>query len=327
MRYVALTLVFLISIIVVLPALLARGCGRPFPEDVELGLGEPYKVDVYDVGSGRLVTMGLERYIMGVVAAEVPASFGFEALKAQAIVARTYAVKRMRAFGGRGCERYPGADICTDPAHDQAWASDEQLRSRWGFFGYRRWWSRVEQAVLETRGVVVCWNGQPIDPVYHSTCGGITEDSEQVWDHKIPYLRSVTDPFCAHSPHSHTVTRMSYQLLAAKLGPSAPALAAAAGPRGTGGVQVLEKSPSGRVKKLRLGDVVLDQRALRSVLGLKSTRFNVTADADGVVFDIRGFGHGVGLCQYGADGMSRRGFKAEDIIKYYYNGVTLESLR
>src|SRR5690606_23147314 len=150
----------------------------------------------------RLVLVPLETYVRGVVAAETPPTFPLEALKAEAVVARPYAVRRMRVFGGAGCDRHPAADVCTDPGVHQAYAGDEELRRRWGSLRYPAYRQRVEQAVEATRGLILMYDGRPIDAVYHSTSGGRTEAAEHVWGEAVPYLASVPSPYEERSPRA-----------------------------------------------------------------------------------------------------------------------------
>ncbi|MBO8126107.1 MAG: stage II sporulation protein D [Firmicutes bacterium] len=295
-------------------------------------------IAVYVPGTG-LVQMDLEEYIKGVVAAEMPANFELEALKAQAVAARTYAVRKMRANGGPGCDKHPGADICTDPSHGQAWVSFEDLKRRYGFFTNLRVLAKIDKAVEETRGIVATYAGRPIDAIYHSNSGGVTEDSENVWGNYIPYLRSVKTSL---PPHERVIDRKTFSisqissLLGVNLAKADLARARQLLPGEsipvTGGqnrpqLEVLERSKSGRVVSLYLGGVKVRGIDFRQRLGLKSTNFTWTVHGDEVTFTTLGNGHGVGMCQYSANAMARAGVTYDRILKHFYTGIDLTYLK
>jgi len=316
-----LGLVFILVIAV--PALLVRGCNFAAPPRFTTPVLGGLPVRLYVVEEDRVLELPLEEYVTGVVAAEMPARFALEALKAQAVVARTYTLRRMRMFGGKGCDQHRQGEICTDPAHSQAWISREEARRRWGILNFYRFWPRIEQAVRETEGLMITYQGQPADPVYHSTSGGVTENSEDVWGESIPYLRSVPSPEEEHSPRFRQEVVLSWQEIARRTGTD---LATPAGGGSRPQLEVLEQSSTGRIKKLRLGDRVLTGMEIRELLGLPSTLFDWEVQGQQVRFRVRGYGHGVGMSQYGADGLAREGKDYRDIIKHYYTGVEIEPI-
>lgn len=306
---------------VVLPSLLARGCEiavrRP-PQTVV-----PVSITLYSHASQSIIRMPLEEYLIGVLAAEMPASFHPEALKAQAMVARTYAIRRMKAFGGKGASCHPDADICDDPAHGQAWLSEKQAKARWSILTASRNWSALASAVQSTAGQILTHKGLPIDPVYHSTCGGQTENSEDVWQESLPYLRSVECKWCSTSPKIAQTVEITTDELARRLGERTGAITAMAQKEGRKVIEVLKASQTGRVQSLRVGTTTLKGTEFRSALSLPSTRFGWQVIGNRVRFEVSGFGHGVGMCQYGANNMAKDGWKAEQIVSYYFTGVTV----
>lgn len=290
---------------------------RPAVPDVEVEVWE-------DVG-GRLVRMPLEDYVKGVVAAEMPASLHPEALKAQAVAARTYAVRRMRVFGGSGCPARTGADVCTDPRVGQAYADRQELERRWGPVAYFYHWRKIESAVEATRGLILTYDGRPIDAVYHSTSGGVTEDAAAVWGRPVPYLVSVPSPYEERSPRLQQTVRLTPEELARRLGLDPGQVTAAA--RGGKLLEVRAASPTGRVRRLVVAGTEFEGEEVRSRLGLNSTLFRWELGDDGsVVFHVRGYGHGVGMSQYGADGMARRGADFRAVLLHYYPGTELRPL-
>ncbi|MGQ9532930.1 MAG: stage II sporulation protein D [Desulfotomaculales bacterium] len=280
-------------------------------------------VRVYCHQTQEVRAMPLEEYLVGVVAAEMPAEFPVEALKAQAVVARTYILKRL--MGGGVVNRvHPEADICDDPRHGQAWLSREELRARWGRTGYYRYYYKVKEAVDATRGVIVTYNGQPIDPVYHGSCGGATENARDVWKVDVPYLRSVKCPYDSHprdgEPVTFTLTELDH-----RLGTDLGALPAVAGRQER--FAVVARTETGRPRSMRLGSRVVPATELRERLELRSTNFRVQMEGNRVTFTCTGYGHGVGMCQYGARGLAEHGHDYRTILKHYYTGVEVTRLK
>ncbi|REJ36989.1 MAG: stage II sporulation protein D [Bacillota bacterium] len=270
-------------------------------------------IAVWDAGAGRVVEMGLEEYVRGVVAAEVPADFHLEALKAQAVAARTYALRRVER-NERVPDR-PEAHVTSDFRRHQAWMSQEAYVERWGPLEGMQRWARVALAVEATRGLILTYRGEPIEALYHSTSGGHTEDAHRYFAGSQPYLVGVSDPWGDHSPVHESVARLPLAQVLERLG-------AGAGSAGEP-VSVLSRTPSGRAETVAVAGRVFTGRQVREALGLRSSWFEVAVEGEEVVFHVRGSGHGVGMPQYGADGMARAGFGFEDILAYYYPGTEL----
>lgn len=283
------------------------------------------KVKLFLHGEEKVVKMPLEDYLVGVVAAEMPAEFPLEALKAQAVAARTYALKRLGA-GGVANPPHPGADLCDDHRHGQAWLSREDLKERWGTIRYYQHYYKIKKAVDETRGQVLTYKGELIDPAYHASCGGRTENSEDVWKFQVPYLRSVPCPYDADPNPEHSASFRLEQVDRA-LGTSLHAAAASAGGIKQQGIKVVEKTSTGRPKTLAVGEKRLPAVAVRDLLGLRSTNFRFKIEADTVTFVTSGYGHGVGLCQYGAKGMAGQGYNYRTILGHYYSGVEITEMK
>ncbi|HEY8449024.1 MAG TPA: stage II sporulation protein D, partial [Bacillota bacterium] len=280
---VALRLLLLIglgvSILVLgLPLYLAGlGSGYRLPASrVPVAAGD-LPIRVYLDREKRVEVMPLETYVKGVVAAEMPASFHLEALKAQAVVARTYAVRRMRIFGGSGCPQHPAADACTDPATGQAYATSEELRQRWGVVSYVVNWERIESAVEATRGLILTFDGEPIDAVYHSTSGGQTAAAQEVWGEAVPYLRSVPSPHEERSPKLQQTLRLTLSELAAKLDLPADLVRQHAR---AGRLIEASRSESGRVRSAAIAGRSFEVAELRQRLALNSNWFTWRLDGD-----------------------------------------------
>ena len=323
-------------IVVSIPALLVSLVEKkPFLPPVRIQTSSELTVQVLDRKTGQVRTLPLETYLVGVVAAEMPARFHPSALAAQAIAARTYTIKRLRQGGLPVNSGHPQADLCTDPSHCQASKSDQMLLQDWGLLHFASNYRKLSNAVESTRGLVITYQGELIDPVYHSTCGGATENSEDAWVYRVPYLRSVSCPYCRNAPHYQDEYRVSWSELSSRL--QIPLLVPAAAGAGKKQSQpaaaelaallkVESRSPTGRVKTLKVGTFSLTGAELRSRLGLASTRLRWQTDRQGVTFFTQGYGHGVGLCQYGAQGLAQEGKTPAEILKYYYQGVEIQRL-
>lgn len=315
LKGIGLTLLLLFALLILLPAVIVRGCNRGFKSpEVDV---DPCRLAVWNHKTEKLEQMSLGEYLLGVVAAEMPAEFHLEALKAQAIVARTYTIAKLRAYGGAGCAKHPQADICTDSTHCQAWTGKEEARAKWPFFRQNAYWHKILKAVSETQGQVVTYKGKLIDAVYHSTCGGSTENSEDVWSNEFPYLRAVPCEYCAHSPRLTETLRMNEMEVAAKLGEDIASLK----------LEVTARSASGRIIQVDAGTQVYRGLDFRTRLGLRSSKVTWLREKGVLTFTTIGYGHGVGLCQYGADGMAAQGFNVREILSYYYTGVQVLRVR
>jgi len=307
---------------------------------IALVLGIPYLADrqipakffpgvtivrLYLHKENKIQPLQLEDYLVGVVAAEMPAEFPLEALKAQAVAARTYVVKRLGP-GGVTNPLHPGADVCDDHRHGQAWLSREELKSRWGTLHYYNYYYKVKKAVDETAGQVLTWNGELIDPAYHASCGGRTENSEDVWKFQAPYLRSVPCPYDADPQPVQTAT-FSLEQVDQALGTSLSAVSVTGGKNTSTGIKVIEKTTTGRPKSLLVDGRQFSAVAVRDLLGLRSTNFTWAADGGSLTFTTTGYGHGVGMCQYGAKGMAEHGYNYRVILSHYYSGAEISSIK
>ena len=273
-------------------------------------------IPVYLTEQQRVVQVPLELYVSGVVAAEMPPDFELEALKAQAIAARTYIVRKI-VRGDFAKAPVPEAWV-SDTVDDQAYATEDQLMARWGRQEYAANISRINRAVEETKGLIITYEGEPINATYFSTSNGYTENSEEYWSVKIPYLRSVESPWDKElSPKYRNVTRLSLDEVMSRLG--LQEIPASTGSRL--GMAVTEKTSGNRIKTMIIGGTTFSGREVREKLGLPSAEFTWRLIGDQIEFTTCGYGHGVGMSQYGANGMAKQGSRAEEIVAYYYQGV------
>lgn len=282
---------------------------------------------LYNVENGEIIVLELEEYLVGAVAAEMPASFGLEALKAQAVAARTYALQKREAGGGKGCLSHPGADLCSDSSCCQAWEKIEATAGdKWPPEKRDYYLDKILEAVESTRGMVITYGKEVIRAVYHSTCGGMTESAEDAFNGPpYPYLRSVECSYCSHSPYYRKEISFKINTYAAALKDD-DGVIPVLGEENVPLLETLSRSQTGRNLLLRVGKPgrLIRGAELRSLLGLPSTHFRWRVEGEEIIFSTRGYGHGVGMCQYGADGMAGEGKDYVQIIQYYYPGVEVE---
>jgi stage II sporulation protein D len=279
---------------------------------------ETFEIKVYDHRAGTLITMDLEAYIVGVVAAEMPVRYDFEALKAQAVASRTYTLYGV-LHGG--CQSNPDADVCTNSKCCQAFSTHDRMQQTWGD-DYVKNYNLVAQAVLETAGEVVTYDGKVADALYHACSGGRTEDSENVYANALPYLRGVDSPY--EDPMRTEDVEIGIDALLALIEEKYPGSGVTEDNAETE-IRVAAAYESGRVKTLRLGRTEITGKQARSLFDLRSTMFTITWSEDGIVFHTKGYGHGVGMSQNGANGMAKHGSKYRDILLHYYTDVSIAS--
>lgn len=258
---------------------------------------------------GDVEQMTLEDYIRGVVLAEMPASFEDEALKAQAVAARTYALRRL-TLG----DRHTSGAICTESTCCQAWMSDtDYLTHR----GTRKEWTKIYHAVAETAGQVLTYNGKLAETTYFSCSGGRTEDALAVWGEEIPYLQSVASP----GEEQASVYRQQLFFAGAEF---AAALGRSLSGSPTDWLGKVTQTPGGGVATMVIGGITYSGVELRKLLSLNSTSFTMTAEENGITVTVLGNGHRVGLSQYGADAMAATGCSFTDILAHYYQGTKID---
>jgi stage II sporulation protein D len=285
---------------------------------------ESVMINVYLHEKDKVETMSLEEYIKGVVGAEMPAEFEPAALEAQAVAARTYAVKSMRSFGGGGVSDHPDADVSTDFTKNQAWLSEAVLKERWGK-KYEEYSKRISEAVDATHGQILVYEDKPISAVFHSTSGGRTASAKEVWGYDYPYLQSVECKWDEKSPRYSDSKSIALSDIESILGPEAGVMAAVqSGDQSI--TKVISLTESGRVNEIRIGSKTFKGQEVRTLLGLRSENFTVALQGDQLVFKTLGYGHGVGMSQYGANGMAKLGKSYKDILLYFYTGVKLKNI-
>lgn len=272
------------------------------------------EVAVFRSSLSKIEKVQLEDYLVGVVAAEMPADFKEEALKAQALTARTYIVNRLVSKGD--LKDVPKDAQVTDTKIHQVYMNDNEQRKEWGK-DYEWKKKKILEAVQATGGQILTYNGKPIEATFFSTSNGYTENSEDYWPGKIPYLRSVSSPWDMKSEKFNGQKEMTVKQFEAKLGVKI----------GSGETigQIKEKTIGKRVGKVDFNGKMLTGKEIRDKLNLMSSDFSWVRKGNNIVITTKGFGHGVGMSQYGANGMAAEGADYKKIVKHYYQGVEITS--
>lgn len=263
--------------------------------------------------------LALDTYLCNVVSAEMPADYEFEALKAQAVVARTYTIYKIQN------KKHENADICDDSTCCQAWVSKETRLTRWEESQRESNWAKIEQCVNDTKGKIITYEGKPINAFFHANSGGTTELPVNVWGGTgLPYLQVVeTAGEEGYTQYSSEVTLSQKELLN-KLRTKYDDIQINFDDNED--VRILEYTDSNRVKTVKFGNHEISGVETRSLLGLKSTNFEIIKEGETIKFSVKGYGHGVGMSQTGADTMAKEGSNYEEIIKHFYVGVEIKEV-
>lgn len=265
---------------------------------------------------GTVEELALSDYLWGVAAAEMPASFHSEALKAQVVCARTYCLHQKK----NAPDKHPDADVCTDFTCCQAYLTREQAAQSWGGEA-GRYTDKISAAVRDTDGLLCLYGGEPIDAVFFSSSAGRTSAAAEVWGADVPYLAAVDSPEGEEVPGWRTVVTFPAAEFAARFRTSCPE-ADFSGATETW-IQDLTTDSSGAVSALTIGGVRVTGGQARTILGLRSAHFTVETTEANVTLNVTGYGHGVGLSQYGANALATEGKNFQEILEWYYTGITV----
>lgn len=270
-------------------------------------------IDVLFADEKVVRTMNLEEYLCGVVAAEMPASFENEALKAQAVAARSYAIHRKT----NPSPDHPDATVCTDYTHCKAYKNKNELSLLWGE-DEKTYSEKIKNAVYSTSREVITYNGEVALAVFHSQSGsGRTESSKDVWGGDIPYLVSVESHGEEIAPNFYSTEVVTFSEFCTKIQKEFPDALI----NSVQDIGEIEKSDGGSVKNINIGQKKISGKDIRRIFGLRSSCFEVRANETTVTFEVAGYGHGVGMSQYGANAMAKEGFDYKSILTHYYTGT------
>lgn len=279
-------------------------------------------IKVYRTLQNKVEEVDIEDYVCGVVANEMQVSFDDEALKAQAIASRTYLANKML----NNCKIADGADIC-DSTNCQVYSSKEELISKWGEESGDRYWNKINTAVNETKGMVLMYNGElALYPLFFSTSSGRTESASDASFGDIPYLKSVESSGEEVAPKFTSTKEMALGELVLYINSKYPNSGVTISNLNSK-LNVLERSKAGGVISLAVGNEKISGSDFRVMAGLNSTNFTYSISENTIVFDCRGYGHGVGMSQWGANIMAKEGKTYDEILKHYYTGINIGNLK
>ncbi len=279
---------------------------------------KPETVSVYIKSEDKVCDMEVEQYIKEVTAAEMPAEFELEALKAQAVAARTYLTNRVRVYKEtQSPAEHKDAMICTDSTHCKAWVSEEKKKEQWGN-DFKKNWNKISKAVDSTKDLIITYNSQPISAVFHSTSSGTTENAKDVWGGDVGYLVSVKSEGDLKSPKFNSEAEFSLEEF------KKIAQEKIEGVKWENGlIDNVIRSDAGGIKTLSVGGVSVKGTDFRFMYGLRSTNIEIEVLENSIKMYVKGYGHGVGMSQYGANYLAQEGKKFEEILKTYYSGVEI----
>ena len=265
-------------------------------------------IRVNQTQKNKIIELDLEDYVRGVIAGEMPVSFNLEALKAQAVAARTYALKRVNKNN-----KY---DV-VDTVMNQVYLDDNTLKSKWNS-NYDKYISKINKAVMDTRGEYVDYNGYYADTLFFSTSVGNTENSEEIFGTKVAYLQSVSSEWDSEvSPVFEEKNVFTRENFCKKLNLTDCSKIY---------VNIVSETSTGRIKTIEINNKRFTGSQVAYSLGVRSNYFNIYIENNNVIVLTRGFGHGVGKSQYGAEGMANNGYLYKEILEHYYKGTTIKNL-
>lgn len=269
---------------------------------------EDEKVRVKQTESGNIVEVPLEEYVAGVVAGEMPITFETEALKAQAVAARSYVLKKIE-------QNYKNNYDVVDTVLNQVYLDNESLKNKWKD-KYEERIQKIKKVVLDTKGEYLTYNGKVIEAFFFSTSSGLTENCEEVFVEALPYLRSVDSHYDEISPVYETQKIINYTEFCNKLGIENVPL----------NINITKTTSTGRIKNITINGVNFTGNQVTQRLGLRSNYFEIKQDNDNVIVTTKGYGHGVGMSQYGANGMAKEGYTYKDILNHYYTNIQISKI-
>ena len=281
---------------------------------------EPYKV--LDVATGEILEVPVREYVIGAVCAEMPASFHSEALKAQAVAAHTYAERQRMHEREAPTSELMGADFSNDTARYQGYFTEAQAKKVLGA-DFEKNYSRISECADEVIDYIITYKDEPIISAFHSMSSGMTESAENVWGTAVDYLVPVDSEYDLNAPKYTDEIRYSREVMQYKLENAFQGVVL--GENMVGWLVVREVSDQGTVLHADVGNMSVTGNDVRNALSLRSPCFEVKYEGDEAVITTKGFGHGVGMSQYGANSMAAEGRTWQEILEHYYTGCEITS--
>lgn len=321
-KYILVYAVCILSVVVFPLMLKSRTIGGG---DVKYTRGQEksdYTITLYIKSEDRVAEMDIEEYMYGVVGAEMPASFPLEALKAQAVAARTFAVNR-KENGTEKESKHKGADLCSDYTHCKAWISREERMRKWDEQDREKYMKKIIAAVDDTKGIIMTYGGKPITAVFYAISSGKTENSKDVWGGDLPYLKSVDSPYDSEAPGYATTAEFTLEEFKRRICAEFKNANFVGEPSDWYKNEV--RSEGGAVVSCEVGGVKIKGTQMRTIFNLRSHNYNIELN-DKVTFNVKGYGHGVGMSQWGAKFHAEKGKNYRDILRNYYSGIDFENI-
>lgn len=298
----------IISLIIFFPYLIVSLFIKEDEMNIKFIFKEDEKVRVKQLETGNIIEVPLEEYVVGVVAGEMPITFEIEALKAQAVAARSYVLKKIE-------QNYKNNYDVVDTVLNQVYLDEETLKNKWKD-KYQERIQKIKKVVLDTKGEYLTYEGKVIEAFFFSTSSGYTENCEEVFVEALPYLRSVDSHYDEISPVYETEKIISYNEFCNKLGIKKIPL----------NIDITKTTSTGRIKNININGVNFTGNQVTQKLGLKSNYFEIREENNNIVIKTKGFGHGVGMSQYGANGMAKEGYTYKDILNHYYTNIQISKI-
>ncbi len=283
---------------------------------------ESPNIKVYDTDNNKVIKMNIEEYLYGVVSSEMPSTFNEEALKSQAIAARTYVIYKIENNITTGHEN---ADICTNPAHCQAYTSYKNLKKLKGTDWIKSDYVKVKSVVDSTKGQILTYDNEPVMPLYFSTSSGKTENSEDVFSTAYPYLVSVDSPYEDKSPKYITTYSISKNKFIKYIKSNYPKLNISSSDLDKN-INIKSRTDGGSVETIQIGNIETSGATIRKIFSLNSANFDIDYYDNNIEFTVKGYGHGVGMSQWGAEGMAQKGYKYYDILFHYFKNTDIKDI-
>ncbi len=319
-----ITFTLFVSIIFIFPII----CGNisrknnssfdiPFPFFTQKDIS--FEITYLDTKTNKINSIEIEDYLPGVVAAEMPVSFEIEALKAQAVAARSFIVSRISSPS----KDHSNATVCNNPNHCKAYLSEDEVKSLWAAGERENYWSKIKKAVSSTSGEYMVHNNEVIEAFFFAGSNGRTENSEDVWGESRPYLKSVESPEDTSNPKLCSTEEFSLSDAYLRLSKANPDFKVSSAPFKISNIEYTEGK---NIKSLTINETSFSGKEIRNIFGLKSSAFNISVQNNSVKFEVIGSGHGVGMSQYGANYMAQNGKKYTEILSHYYTNIQIIKL-
>lgn len=315
MKKLIIYILFIVLLVFALPIIFTNKF-EPVSVQLPYDYGNLSHIKLLHIETGLVEDIGLDEYVCGVVSAEMPATYEREALKAQAVVARTYVIHKVK-----NGSKHEGANICDSYLCCQAWISKEDRYAKWENGKQDEYWNRIVGSVNSTKGKYITYEGEPINALCHSNSGGVTELPVNVWGGDYPYLQVVeTSGEDVYSDYSSEKI-ISKDELVVKMLENHPNFVIDFSLEQY--IKILDLTDGGRVKNIQIGNTTISGVQARKIFELKSANFLIELLDDNIKFAVIGYGHGVGLSQSGSDALAKQGMDYKQIIKHYYKNIEI----